>query len=96
MLSLVLLAKVGAMLLTGVAAVPGGLNRHSTQPAVGTSWSGLPIDAGHYSLTPLGTVWSRIIDWLRNRTATPSDDDPQAKDEAAAAAAPAHPKSEPG
>jgi hypothetical protein len=75
-LYLVLLAKV-VLLLAGGAAVPGGPDRHSMQPTIGTSRSGIPIDAGHNAMTPLGAVWSRIIAWLRNRTATPQGYDPQ-------------------
>lgn len=77
MLYLVLLAKVGVVLMAGGAAVPGGPDRHSLQPTIGTSRSGIPNDAGRNAMTPLGAVWSRIIAWLRNRTATPRGYDPQ-------------------
>ncbi len=98
MLYLVRLAKVGVVLMTGAAAVPGGPDRHSMQSTIGTSQSGLPIDVGRRNaMTPLGAVWSRIIDWLRGRTATPrgygpQDYDPQTE---AAEAVPAYPKADP-
>ena len=74
MLSLVLMAKV-AVLLIGAVAVPGGPPRHSTNVTVGISSSGLPIDAGDYTMTPLGAMWSRVVDRLRNRAVTPPRDD---------------------
>ncbi len=48
-------------------------------------------------MTPLGAVWSRIIAWLRNRTATPQGDDPQDYDPQteAAAGVPAYPEADP-
>jgi hypothetical protein len=92
MVYLVPLAKVGVVLMTGATAVPGGPDRHSMQSTIGTSQSGLPIDAGRNAMTPLGAVWSRINDWLRRRTATPQDYDPQTE---AAAAVPAYPKADP-
>ena len=73
MLSLVLGGKV-ALLLTGAASVPGGPGRRSTERAVETSSTGLPIQTGRYTMTPLGALWSRIIHWCRNRT--PRDDTP--------------------
>ena len=97
MLYLVLLAKVGVVLMAGAAAVPGGPDRHSMRPTIGTSRSEIPIDAGHSAMTPLGAVWSRIIPWLRNRTATPQGYDPQDYDPQteAAAAVPAFPEADP-
>lgn len=86
MVSLVLVSKV-AVLLTGAAAAPGGPNRHSTDLAVGISSSGLPIDAGdRYTMTPLGTMWSRTVNWLRNRPVTAPHDSTEAEDQAAPAA----------
>jgi hypothetical protein len=85
MVSLVLVSKV-AVLLTGAAAAPGGPSRHSTELAVGISSSGLPIDAGGgYTMTPLGAMWSRTVNWLRNRPVTAPRDSAQAEDQAAPA-----------
>lgn len=69
MLSLVVVAKLGAALVIGATEVPGGLSQHSTQVTVGTSSSGLPIVAGRHAMTPLGALWLRMINWLDNGTA---------------------------
>lgn len=83
MVSLVLLGKMAA-LLTGAAPVPGGPSRQSTEITVGIS-SGLPINAGAYTMTPLGALWSRIVNWHRDRAVIAQPDDEQTEQQAASA-----------
>ena len=80
MISLVLMAKLGAALLMGAPALPGGSGRYVNRPTVGTSQSGLPNDGGPHPLTPIGIIWSRITRLLTTRTARVDDQEDEGTD----------------
>lgn len=71
MVSLILFAKVGAVLLTGAPAVPGGFGRTSAHVVIARA--GHRRDTGQWPLTPLGAVWSKAAEWFRNRATHGND-----------------------
>ena len=71
MVSLILFAKVGAVLLTVAPAVPGGFGRTSTNVVIARA--GHRRQTGQWPLTPLGVIWSKAAEWFRNRAANGDD-----------------------